>query len=427
MGKKSNTNFVKREIYSQILSWLKEPEIVAIAGPRQAGKTTILKKLQKEIKKPVVYLSFENTSSLQDFSKAPLEFVTRHLKKAQKTYFLFDEFQYVKKGGKILKLLYDKFPQAKFIITGSSSLKIKKIASFLVGRVIFFQLYPFSFFEYLQTQKEKLQKEWKDFNKIWKNFLKEGKKPKIPTFLFENEFENAFKNYLIWGSYPAVALSKPDKKKQRLNALIETYIEKDIIKFLKIGNFLEFKNFVKILSAQIGCLLNYSSLQQDAKLTYREVKSFLADLQQTFVIKLLKPYFTNKVTEIKKSPKPYFVDSGLRNALLDDFRELDLRQDIGLLAENFVSQQMFYRYKDEKLCFWRTKQGAEVDFVLECQNNVIPIEVKYKEFKKPTFSRSFMSFLKTYKPKKAIIINKNFTGFLEKESTQILFYPLYFL
>ena len=144
MGNNSNVNIVEREVLNHILPWIKEKEIIAINGPRQAGKTTLINKIKENLPADsVVYISFENNQSLSSFITSPKEFVLAYLQNKNKVYFLFDEFQYVKNGGKILKELFDSFPQVKFIITGSASLAIREIASALVGRIIYINLYEF--------------------------------------------------------------------------------------------------------------------------------------------------------------------------------------------------------------------------------------------------------------------------------------------
>lgn len=427
MVQNSKTNFIKREVYPRLLDWLEEPEILALAGPRQSGKTTLLLKLKQELKgQKVIYVNFEDTAQLAAFTRSPRDFISLQLSKTKKTYFLFDEFQYVENAGKSLKLLYDEIPQAKFIITGSSSLKIRQIASYLVGRVIFFNLYPLSFAEFLRSQDIKLFSLWEKFNQSLKDHLL-GKKITLPSLLFEEKLKYLLEEYLIYGGYPAVATSKIGKKQPRLTSLIETYIEKDIVKLLRVGNFLEFRNFASVISSQTANLLSYSSLSRDTRLSFREVKKFLAILEKTFVIRLLKPYFSNRISEIRKSPKVYFLDLGLRNALINDFREVDLRQDKGALVENFVLSNFTYRLETEKLNFWRTKQGAEVDFILNFQNEIVPIEVKYSKFTQPKLTRSTVGFIKNYHPQKAIVLTKDYVGLTKVQKTNVLFFPIYFV
>lgn len=176
MSNNSNVNIVEREVFSRILPWIKEKEIIALNEPRQSGKTTILNKIKEILPSDdIVYISFENNQNLASFITAPNDYISAYCQRKNKVYFLFDEFQYVKNGGKILKELYDTFPQAKFIITGSVSLAIREIAGALVGRIIYLDLYPFSFGESLLLQKGPLYNYWKKttfFLKIiWKQVL----------------------------------------------------------------------------------------------------------------------------------------------------------------------------------------------------------------------------------------------------------------
>jgi len=418
---------VERELYPQILGWLEEREIVAIAGPRQSGKTTLLLRLKNHLRdQNVVFLNFEDSEILKSFSRSPREFIELYAKKGERSYFLLDEFQYVKNAGKILKLLFDEYPKIKFIVTGSSSLKIRQIASFLVGRVVFFHLYPLSFAEYLSYKDGALYQLWLKFNRAFKSFLG-GKPESLPALLFEDRLLKSLEDYITFGGYPAVVTSDPSKKDERLQSLVETYIEKDIVKFLQIGNYLEFRDFTGLLASRVGNLINYSSLERDANLSYREVKKFVGALEKTFVAYRVAPYFTNKASEIKKSPKIYFIDSGLRNSLIDDFRDLALRPDKGGLVENFVFQNLLCRRETEKLNFWRTRQGAEVDFILKFCGELIPIEVKHQSFSGPKLSRSFKNFLKLHpEVTKGIVLTKDFASTSHFGGVRILFLPVYF-
>ena len=146
-----NNETFPRDILSDLTKWLDRREAYAIKGPRQSGKTTILKILQEKLKgKNVVFLNFEDPDILEAFETSPKEYIKSFMVNNDKYYFLMDEYHYVKNPGKNLKLLYDTFERAKFIVTGSSSLELSgAMAKFLVGRVFFFELFPFSFHEFL--------------------------------------------------------------------------------------------------------------------------------------------------------------------------------------------------------------------------------------------------------------------------------------
>ncbi len=433
MSKKSNVNGVEREVFSRILPWIKEKEIIALNGPRQSGKTTLLNKIRERLPlQSTIYITFENNQSLTSFITSPKEFISAHCQNKNKVYFLFDEFQYVKNGGKILKELYDTFPQAKFIITGSASLAISEIASALVGRIIYLNLYPFTFGESLLLQEKPLYNYWQKNNSFLRTYLQTGFIDYLPKLIFSSELFYSFDSFFTYGGYPRVNTIVLSLKQETLTNLLETYVEKDIIKYLRIGDFLQFQGFVKYLSATNGGLINYSSLSKELGLPYRQVKQFLSQLENTFVIKLINSYATNKTTEIKKTPKAYFLDIGLRNSLINDFRPIDLRQDKGSLIECFVFQQLYFRRRLEdnfryEIKYWRTKQGAEVDFVIEFQNELIPIEVKYQESGDTHLTRSFHNYLNKYKQKKAIVITKNLFTVKKYQDVWVLFFPAYFL
>lgn len=433
MSNNSNVNIVEREVFSRILPWIKEKEIIALNGPRQSGKTTILNKIKEILSSDdIVYISFENNQNLASFITAPNDYISAYCQRKNKVYFLFDEFQYVKNGGKILKELYDTFPQAKFIITGSASLAIREIAGALVGRIIYLDLYPFSFGESLLLQKGPLYNYWKKNNIFFKNYLKTGFVDYLPELIFKDKLIKSFESYLTYGGYPRVNTIGSALKQETLINLLETYVEKDIIKYLRIGDFLQFQNFVKSISAINGGLINFSSLSKELGISYRQVRRYLLQLENTFIIKLINTYATNKTTEIKKTPKAYFLDMGLRNSLINDFRPVDSRPDKGNLVEGFVFQQLYYRRRLEnnfryEIKYWRTKQGAEVDFVIEFQDELIPVEVKYQELPDTNLTRSFHNFLNKYKQKKAIIITKNLLTIKKHQDIWVLFFPAYLL
>ncbi len=424
------TDFVPRTIFPEILAWLDEREIIIITGARQTGKTTILHKLKERlVGERVIYVNFEYASQLENFTRDPIDFVSLQLAESGVTYFLFDEFQYAEAAGKSLKLLFDRFSgRAKFIVTGSSSLEIKEIASFLVGRAVFFELYPFSFSEFLSARDAKLHRLWSLKHEELSAFLHHPEtRPFKPDWIFQDAIAKQFEEYAIYGGYPAVALSKVPLREKRLESLTDAYVEKDVVNFLRIGNALEFKKLARMLALQIGNLLNFSSLQTDIGLSYREVRRFIGLLENTFIVKLLLPYAANPTTEIKKSPKVYLVDTGLRNSLVSDFRPLEMRPDKGAVIENVVFNQLQVDHRNESLRFWRTKQGAEVDFILTTSGlEMIPIEVKFQRLSQPSPPSGLLRYIKKYHPQKAIVLNRNLIALKKIQSTEVLFFPIFF-
>lgn len=427
--------YFERKLFDEIIKWLDRREIIAIKGPRQSGKTTLLEMIKEFLIKKkrmkeenVVFITFEDRELLEQFVLNPRDFVKRYARGKEKFYFLMDEVHYIPEIGQKLKLLYDTFKNIKFIITGSSSLEVlSETAKYLVGRVFSFELYPFDFYEFLNARDRNLAQIYKERKELIKKFLTESKNFRIEKDIYVNEILHYLEEFLIFGSYPEVIKSEDEEeKKMVLKNIYSTYLEKDIISFLRIRDDIKFKRFVSVLAFKMGDVIKYESLALDLRSYYKEVQEFLDILEQTYIIKRIRPFFKNMVTEIKKNPKVYFIDTGLRNYAIKNFSPLSLREDSGKLAECFVFNEL-RRIEDYTINFWRTTAKAEVDFILNNVHEIIPIEVKFREFKKGKIERSMLSFLKTYKPERALVITKRFWGDLKVNKTKIKFVPICYI
>lgn len=404
-------NYINREVEKQVFQFLKDREAIIIRGPRQSGKTTLLYKIGRELQKKyreeeVVFINFEDELEQIKFEEKPKDYLEFYLAKKGKVIFLLDEFHYIKKGGKILKLLFDSYPQAKFIVSGSSTLDISHLGRFLVGRAIFFELFPFSFAEFLKAKDRQVFSEYQK-----KRFSFE--KPKVVESIWLNRLNKLLKEYLIFGGYPRVVLEKdPEKKKVLLKNIFSTYVEKDIIKLYGIKYKDKAIQVLKYLAVTIGNVVNYQDICQTTSLHFQELKEILNIFEETYIIKRLLPYHKNLVTELKKNPKVYFYDFGLRNILLEkvEFSE----EELGRLFENHI----FLTLKEKSLAFWRTTAKAEVDFVLRDKN--VPIEVK----KTPKITRSLLSFISVYQPKIAVLANWEISNLVKRKNSKIFLVPL---
>jgi predicted AAA+ superfamily ATPase len=395
--------YIERDLEKEIVPWLESPEVIAIRGPRQSGKTTLLKKIAERLEqknKKVHFLSLESDLERKKFEEDPKQYFEYYFQPGSKNFFLLDEVQYVKDAGKILKLIFDDLPQIKIIITGSSTLDLNKIGSSLVGRVLFFELYPFSFAEFLKAKDEKLHQHFQKY-KIRLD------KPSLKKSIYLKELNKKLDEYLAFGGYPRVVLEKSiDKKKFILQNLFTTYLEKDVVSLYGIKYKEKVISSVKYLASIVGEMLTYNSLAEAGSLYYKEIKEILSVLEQTYVIKIVKPFHKSMVTELKKNPKIYFVDSGLRNIVVGRFEFSEVEK--GHLLENYILSCI----PDAK--YWRTTAKAEVDFIYFG----IPIEIKLK----PKISRGFRSFLGHYKPAYGIVIG--LYNAKKKEAEKI---PVYFL
>jgi len=413
--------YVYRELEKEIKPFLKRKEILAIVGARQVGKTTFLQQIFSELKrtKKMEFLTFEKASDLSLFEN--IEDFKDYYKNYQTL--IIDEFHYANDGGKKLKYLFDT-TKIKFIISGSSSLELSfETGKYLVGRMFKFSLYPFSFREFLSFKDKKL---FALLNSRFKNILVQGSNSK-KSFGGEinSRLERYFEEYLTFGGYPAVALAKTQKEKVKiLESILENYLLKDVKALLNLKTSRELLKISEFSATQIGELLNYKKLSNSSNLSYKDVLKHLEILENTFIINLLRPFFVNPRTELTKTPKVYFTDSGLRNYLLSDFKTFSKRSDGGKLVENFV----FYALKRRnlgKINFWRTKSKAEVDFVIQKENKPIPIEVKYSE--KPNIGKSLYSFIEKFSPPLAFILTKGYAKEVKIKNCKIKFIPVYYL
>jgi len=440
MKNELKSQYFPRLLLESLRKWIDRREIFAIKGPRQSGKTTLLKMLQNWLVKEkkvrpenIIFLTFEDKEVLEKFFLDPKEYVRSFIgdKTNERFYFLIDEFQYLENGGQILKLLYDIFENIKFVITGSSSLELTgKTAKFLVGRVFSFYLWQLNFEEFVQIKSPQLYNIYKERSKLVKDFLWKKHSPVgvLKKDIFSKDFEKLFEEYTIWGGFPEVVKAQDKETKEMiLKNIYDTYISRDIVELLKIANYAKFKTLLSLLSSQVGNLINYNNLAQDSQSYYKEIKQYLSILEETYIIKLLRPFFANKATEVKKNPKVYFIDNGLRNYILGSFQSLKLRTDKGNVVENAIFAQLLFSQQDISIKYWRTLGKAEVDFILTKGNTTIPLEVKYTPFQFPKISRSLRSFISEYRPQKSVVLTKGFWGTLKINSTLIKFIPAWYL
>lgn len=403
--------YIEREIEKKIYSFLKDREIIVIRGSRQSGKSTLLRKIalhlqNKYRKENVVLVDFEDEIEKLKFEENPKKYIEFYLQEKKKNFFLLDEMQYVRSGGKSLKYLFDTYPNLKFIVSGSSSLDISKLGEYLVGRAVFFELYPFSFAEFLKAKNERI---YREYNRQRLDL----DKPKKTDSLFRDKLNKYLKEFLTFGGYPRIVLEKEkEKKKILLKNLVSTYIEKDIVKLYGIKNKEKAIIFLRYLSATIGNLINYNDICQAVSCHFEEVKEWLAIFEDTYIIKRISPYHRNLVTELRKNPKIYFFDLGLRNILLERFEYSP--EEWGRIFENYG----FITYKNSSLSFWRTTAKAEVDFILK--DRLIPLEIKTTV----KISRSLLSFIDSYHPNLAIVANLEESRVFNKNTTKILVVPI---
>lgn len=404
----------KRNIQRQINKWLTKEEIIILNGPRQVGKTSLLKLTAEDLKKKninenrIFYLNLEDLEILDDLNKSPKNLLNYVKIKNKKNYFLLDEIQYLDNPSNFLKYLYDEHRNnVKLIVTGSSSLELKaKLQDSLVGRRVLFMISPLCFEEFLQFKKADIV-----------NYLN---KTNIPSEI-QNQFKKYSDEYLLFGGMPKVVLTETKEAKIiLLKNYVNDYINKDIRYVGKIESLLKFNQLIKILSNQIGNLLNINELTNTVNIPRKEVEYYLELLEYTFVINKIFPYHKNIRSQITKMPKIYWFDTGIRNQILDNFVELDSRTDSGQLFENFIYLELSNNIEKEKIYFYRTIHKTEIDFVFEKNGIVYPVEVKYKNFIKPASDKTLKNFcdLKKINCPAAYLVNLNLNT--RKDKTKFL-------
>lgn len=362
--------------------------------------------------KQIFIFNLDLVTDLQLFASQQkfIDFIKERIGK-NKLYIFIDEAQRVENTGSFFKGVYDMELPVKLVLTGSSSLEIKsKIHESLTGRKRVFELYPLNFTEYItgadQILSELIHRQ--DISDYSQNQL----------------FRQMF-NFINWGGYPKPAIEQNiAEKKDLLKEIFSSYIEKDIAGFLKIKNYTAYSRLVSLLGSQIGQLVNIYEISQTLKIDRKILEKYLLFLEKTFIIKIIPPWFKNYRKEITKMPKIYFLDTGLRNFSLNSFGDFDLRQDKGALLENFIFTEIF-KNSDYKINYWRTKEKAEVDFIISTtEEKIIPIEIKSAMLKKPEIPRGLQNFITHYKPQKTILVNLGWRGKSKLDSTEIFFiYP----
>ena len=413
--------YIERELTAKIKPFLGRKEVISIVGPRQSGKTTLIRHLADEFLiggKKVKFITFERKADLALFQNSIEDFREIAI---QYDCVLIDEFQYAKDGGQKLKYLFDT-TSVKFIVTGSSSLELKsQTGKYMVGRIFDFELLPFSFREYLSIEDSEI------FELLNKKFN--------PSDFLDFNAANGFggnmnariskllEKYVVYGGYPAVVISKLNIEKEKvLESISDNYLLKEIRGLLNLETEDELIRLQKFLAAQIGNLIKYEELSNVSRLTARELMKHLNILEKTYIIKLIKPFFKNKRTELTKNPKSFFIDLGMRNYLLGDFRPLAPRNDAGAVMENYALNSLQKIYPAQTFKYWRTKSKAEVDFVIERGADIIPVEIKYSS--KKIIGKSLHSFIKKFNPPKAIILTKDFLAEEKIKNCKVQFIPL---
>lgn len=341
--------------YKDLAHYLKPNQVLAIFGPRQVGKTTLLNQFLAQTKLKYKLDSGDNirTQHLlqsQDFDKI-LSYAQGY------DLIAIDEAQQIPNIGMALKIMVDHIPNLSIIATGSSSFNLaQSIGEPLTGRKVTLTLYPIAQIELL-----------KQYNAY--------------------ELREKLEEFLIFGSYPKViCTSTHEEKISILTELVDAYLFKDLLSLEHIKKSETLLNLVKLLAFQIGQLVSHNELATQLHISTKTVAHYLDLLQKSFVILKLGGFSHNLRNEITSKHKYYFFDLGIRNAVIAHFNSLDVRNDTGQLWENFLFierlKQTSYQGFYGKRYFWRTHEGQEIDFIEEIEDTLKAFEAKWSPLKK---------------------------------------------
>lgn len=371
-------------MYSRTLSEIIKKKIgrgkaILLIGPRQVGKTTLLKSIISDQKH--LFLDCDDPTVRSILNNPNTEQI-RSIIGSQKLIFI-DEAQRIPGIGLTLKMIIDQFKDVQLLVSGSSSFDLShELNEPLTGRKWEYVMLPISWEEFEQTQ---------------------------GYIVSEQQIENR----LLYGFYPDV-LNNPGEEKEILKLLVNSYLYRDILAYSNIRKPDLLEKLVQSLALQIGSEVNYNELAQMVGIDKNTVANYIDILQKGFVIFKLDSFSKNLRNEIKKNKKIYFYDNGVRNMVLGNFNTLELRQDSGALWENFLMsermKQNIYKSSDAKMYFWRTMQQQEVDLVEEKNGELTGFEFKWKAKKNLKLPKTFMN---AYHADEKIVDRNNFREFVK--------------
>ena len=378
-------NYISRTIEDLILEKLADNKAIIIYGPRQVGKSTLLKQIFKN-NDNLLWLAGDLPQTQALFTDISVPKIKSLI--GNKKIIVIDEAQMIQNIGIKLKLFTDYFKGIKVIATGSSSFDLaNRINEPLTGRKWEYQLLPLSFKE--MSSRSSVMEEM-----------------------------GQLETRLIYGYYPEVALN-PGEEKERLLELVTSYLYKDVLIWENLHKAEKITRLLQALAFQVGSQVSYSEIAGFIGMDSKTVEKYIDLMEKVFILYRLTSYNRNLRSELKNSKKIYFYDNGVRNALISAFNPLELRDDIGALWENFMMAELLkkdlYTKNFARRWFWRNKQKQEIDLIHERDGIYSAYEFKWNEKKKVQCPASFG---KSYPGIKFHVINRvNFIDFLVSDTS----------
>jgi len=377
--RKKITIMIHRKIEQIIAKKMFVGKAIIVIGARQVGKTTTIHHL---INNQENVLILDGDDSLtRDLLNVPSFEQIRNIIGNHRIVFI-DEVQRINNIGLTAKIIVDKFKEVQLILSGSSSLEIKSyLSESLTGRKWEYMMFPVAWSEFESSE----------------GYLKALQQ---------------FEIRLIFGMYPEI-ITHPSEEKERLKQLIDSYLYKDILAYSNIKKPEVLENLLKALALQTGSEVSYNELAGLLKIDKNTVKSYVEILEKGFIIFTLSGFSRNLRNELKFGKKVYFWDNGIRNTIINNFNPLSIREDRGILWENFIISERLKRNNYDapfaKSYFWRTTTQQEIDYIEENDGYISAYELKWNEKSK---LKRIGSFSETYKTDIQIIHPKNFRDFI---------------
>lgn len=374
---------IQRALEKKLLSDIKPQKVVLLSGARRVGKTVLMEKLIREYGDGVVFLNGEDYTTVEMLSARTISSYKQLFQGVK--LLAIDEAQNIPHIGNILKLIVDHIEGLSVIVSGSSSFDLYNMAGEpLVGRSNHYMLYPFSLKELSQEESG------------------------VETMQLLEE-------RLVYGMYPElIHISDFDKKKQYLLEVVNSYLLKDVLMIDGIKNSSKMRDLLRLVAFQMGSEVSYDELARQLGLSRNTVEKYLDLLSKIYVIYKLPAFSKNKRKEVTKSSKWYFTDNGIRNAVINDFRVVSMREDVGLLWESFlIGERMKKRNNANEFAsfyFWRSYSMQEIDLIEEFNGIISAFEFKWNNKKVKAPSR----FVENYPHTDFNVINKiNFWDFIK--------------
>ena len=370
---------INRKIEPIITQRMFAGKAIIVIGARQIGKTTsILNVLNNQ--ENVLILDGDD-SFMRDLLNTPS---TEQIKNivGNHTVIFIDEVQRINNIGLTAKIIVDKFKDVQLILSGSSSFEIKdNLSESLTGRKWEYLMFPVTWGEFESTE----------------GYIKALQQLEIR---------------LIYGMYPEI-ITHPSEEKERLKQLLDSYLYKDLLAFAKIKKPEILENLLKALALQTGSEVSYNELAGLLKIDKNTVKSYVEILEKGFIIFTLNGFSRNLRNELKFGKKVYFWDNGIRNTIINNFNPLSIRDDRGILWENFIIAERLKRNNYEapfaKSYFWRTTTQQEIDYIEDNDGKLSAYELKWNENSK---SKKMAVFSEVYNTDIQVIHPKSFREFV---------------